>query len=289
MTGGSLVKVWRTARLLAATASVFSLQACGDAPTGQVIAVVNGEEITQQELNAELSELSQQQAGAKDAVRAQVLQQIIDRRLMAQVAKEEGMDRDPLYIIRERRLQEELLVQMYGKKAADATRVPDNAAVQKYVQANPGKFAERTAYTVSQISFDMPDDQGVLKQLETTKTLDEVEQKLQQLKIGFAKGSGRLDSFGIPKPILNQILALPAGEPFIIPSQGKVVVSVITGREPVAVNERELAPLAAQSLRAENLGKTLQARLDEAKAKAKITYQDGFAPPAAKPAEKTAK
>lgn len=283
------MKVWRTARLLTAVVTLSMLQGCDNAPSGQVIAVVNGEEITQQELNAELEELQSQPAGDKSAVRKQILQQIVDRRLMAQVAKEEGIDREPLYVIRERRLQEELLVQMYGKNAADATRVPDAAAVQKYVQANPNKFRQRVAYIVDQISFDMPEDQAVLKQLESTKTLAEVEQTLQRLKIPFGKGKNSIDSFGVPAPVLNQILALPAGEPFIIPTQGKVVVSVITGRQPVTLNEREVAPLAAQSMRAENLGKVLQARLDEAKAKAKITYQDGFAPSTPKPAAQTAK
>lgn len=283
LTRGSLVKVWRTARLLAVSAAVVSLQACGGEPTGQVVAVVNGEEITQQEVNAELSELPAQTAGDKNAIRNQVLQQIVDRRLMAQVAKEEGVDRDPLYIIRERRVQEELLVQMYGKKAADATRVPDAAAVQKYMQGNPNKFSQRTAYIVDQISFDMPEDQSVLKKLESTKNMVEVEQMLQSLKISFDKGKNRIDSFNVPAPVLKQILALPAGEPFIIPAQGKVIISVITGQQPVPVNAREVAPMAAQSMRAENLGKVLQARLDEAKAKAKITYQAGFspAPPAA--------
>lgn len=287
--GESLVKVARTARLLVAAASIFSLQACSDSATGQVVAVVNGEEITQQELNAELSELPSQQAGDKGGIRAQVLQQMIDRRLMAQVAKEEGLDRDPLFIIRERRLQEELLVQMYGKKAADATRVPDPAAVQKYVQANPGKFSQRTAYVVDQISFAMPEDQSVLKKLESTKTLAEVDQVLKSLKIPFTRGSNKMDSFTIPTPVLNQITSLPAGEPFIIPAQGQIVVSVITGREPVVVNEREMAPMAAQSLRAENLGKVLQTRLDEAKEKAKITYQEGFAPAAPKSSKQTLK
>ncbi len=275
------MKVWRTARLLTAVVTISMLQGCDNAPTGQVIAIVNGEEITQQELNAELEQLQSEPAGEKSAIRKQVLQQIVDRRLMAQVAKEERIDRDPLYVIRERRLQEELLVQMYGKKAADATRVPNSAAVQKYMQANPNKFSQRTAYIVDQISFEMPDDPAVLKQLESTKTLAEVEQALLSLKIPFGKGKNSIDSFSVPAPVMKQILALPAGEPFIIPTQGKVVVSVITGRQPVAVNDREVAPLAAQSMRAENLGKVLQARLDEAKAKAKITYQDDFAPVAA--------
>ena len=46
-----------TARLALVGAAFIALQACSSEPTGQVVAVVNGEEITQQELNAEIAEL----------------------------------------------------------------------------------------------------------------------------------------------------------------------------------------------------------------------------------------
>ena len=275
-----------TARLALTGAAFIALHACSSEPTGQVVAVVNGEEITQQELNAEISELPAPPVGDKEAIRRQILQQIIDRRLMAQVAKEDGLDRDPMYVIRERRLKEELLVQMYGVKTADTVRVPDASSVKKYLADNPGKFSQRTAYLVDQISFDFPSDAKILKALEADKSLADVEETLKSFKIDYSKGANSMDSGNIPTPVLNQILALPAGEPFIIPMQGKVVVSVITGRQPVPTTEQQASPMAAQSMRAESIGKVLRTRLEEAKAKANITYQDGLAPLPKKTVEK---
>jgi EpsD family peptidyl-prolyl cis-trans isomerase len=259
-------------------AALLCLQACNGEPKGQVVAIVNGEEITQAELNAEISELPASIGGDKEAIRRQVLQQIVDRRLMAQVAKEEGFDRDPSFLTRERRLREELLVQMYGQKQAETVRVPDAAAVKKYLSDNPGKFSERTAYLVDQIVFPFPSDPQVLKALEADKTLEEVEQTLKRFKVEFGRGNNSLDSSTVPTKVLNQILALPPGEPFVIPAQGRVTVSVITGRQPVPTTEQEAAPIAAQQMRAENLTDLLRTRLNEARAKADITYQDGFAP-----------
>lgn len=275
-----------TARLALTGAAFIALHACSSEPTGQVVAVVNGEEITQQELNAEISELPAPPVGDKEAIRRQILQQIIDRRLMAQVAKEDGLDRDPMYVIRERRLKEELLVQMYGVKTADTVRVPDASSVKKYLADNPGKFSQRTAYLVDQISFDFPSDAKILKALEADKSLADVEETLKSFKIDYSKGANSMDSGNIPTPVLNQILSLPAGEPFIIPMQGKVVVSVITGRQPVPTTEQQASPMAAQSMRAESIGKVLRTRLEEAKAKADITYQDGLAPLPKKTVEK---
>lgn len=280
------MKYTLTARLALAGAAFVSLHACSSEPTGQVVAVVNGEEITQQELNAEIAELPTPPVGDKQAVRRQILQQIIDRRLMAQVAKEDGLDRDPMYVIRERRMKEQLLVQMYGAKTAETVRVPDPASVKKYLADNPGKFSQRTAFLVDQISFDFPSDQKILKELEADKTLADVEETLKSFKINYSKGANSMDSGNIPTPVLNQILALPAGEPFIIPMQGRVVVSVITGRQPVPTTEEQASPMAAQTMRSESIGKVLRTRLEEAKAKANITYQDGLAPPPQKAASK---
>jgi peptidyl-prolyl cis-trans isomerase C len=278
---------WTIARLVfSAAVMVPTLASCDSKPSGQVVAVVNGEEITLQELNTELKELRSMPLGDRQSIRQQVLQQIIDRRLIAQTAKEEGMDRDPTFVIRERRMRDDLLVQMYGTKAAGGLRMPDNAAVTKYMQENPGIFAERATYTVDQIAFDIPADQSVLKKLEADKTMADVERTLAAQKISYQKGNNNIDSINVPTTMLKQILSLPAGEPFMIPAEGKILVSVITGKKPVPVAEKDAAPVAAQAMRAENLGKMLRQRLDEAKAKATITYQDGFAPPAKKAASK---
>lgn len=271
-----------TSRLALAVAALLSLQACGSEPTGQVVAVVNGEEITQGELNAEISDLTIPPTGDKEEIRRQILQQLVDRRLMAQVAKEEGFDRDPEFLSRERKMREELLVRMYGQKIAETVGVPDPAAVKRFLADNPGKFSERALYTVDQIVFDYPSETKVLKALEAAKTLAEVEQTLAGFKVSYSKGTNSLDSSSVPAAALKQILALPPQEPFIIPIQGRVTVNVIIDKKPVPITEQEAQPFAAQEMRAKSLTDVLQSRLEEARAKADISYQDGLAP--AKPA-----
>lgn len=268
----------RTSRLAFIIAAVVTIQGCSSEPTGQVLAVVNGEEITQTELNAEIAALAIPPVGNKEEVRRQILQQLVERRLMAQVAKEEKFDRDPEFVSRERRMSEELLVQMYGRKIAETVGVPDKAAVTRYIAANPGRFGQRVSLGVDQIVFDYPSNQRVLKALEAAKTLADVEQTLAGFKVNYVRGPNSLDSGAIPTAALTQILALPAGEPFIIPTEGRITVSVITDRKPLPTSEQEAAPIAAQQIRTEGLTKVLQARLEEARAKANISYQSGLEP-----------
>ena len=79
---------------------------------------------------------------------------------------------------------------------------------------------------------------------------------------------------------LTRIRALPAGEPFVVPEGGMVTVAVITGETPRPVDEARARPAAVQMMRNRSLSEAMRARLDSEKAKAKIEYQPGFAPPA---------
>jgi len=272
----------RTALKKAAAVSMFGLLVlggCSKEPTGQVVAVVNGEEITLQELNAEIADLKLPPNADKKQVQAGALQRIIDRRLMALSAKAADLDKDPEYILRERRGDEAMLVQLYAKRAMDAIRVPDAAAIDKYIAANPEKFAQRTQMKIDQIAFPVPADPTSLKALEPAKTMDAVVAKLQEMNIQFKRGEAQMDSATVPPQMLAQIEKLPPGEPFIVPLNGFVTVNVITGKVPVQIAPDETRSIAVQAIRADELRKVGEQRLKEAQAKAKVEYQAGYAPP----------
>ncbi len=270
-------------------AVLLAASACQKKAEGQVVAVVNGEEITLNELNAEIAEMNLPANADKQAARAQILQKMIDRRLLAQAAKEAGIDRDPNYISQERRMDEQLLVSMYGKKAMDTVPVPGNAEVDKFIAEHPAMFADRTRYALNQLQFDMPADANRLKELESANSIEDVATRLTAMGIKFEQGKGALDSAVVPEQVISRINSLPAGEPFIVPQGNKVVVSVVTGTEKVALPPERARPIAAQALRAQSLNKIGEDRLKEAKAKAKIEYQAGYEAPKADAKESPAK
>lgn len=262
------------------------LAACDKKPTGQIVAVVNGEEISLAELNQELRGARIPDNADKKAIMRQLLQRVVDRRLLAQAAKEQGIDRDPAYVSTQRRMSEDLLVQMYAKKAADGIKVPDAAAIDRYISENPAMFSQRSRLKLDQIVFDMPANPATLKQFENDHSLAAVATTLNKLNIKFAQGEGALDTATVPPQLLQQINALPAGEPFVVPVNGKVVVSVVKGREPVAIPAERARPMAVEAIRGQGLSKIGESRLKEARAKAKIEYQADYAPtpPAKAPA-----
>lgn len=262
---------------------ILTLAGCKREATGQVAAVVNGEEITLQEVNHEIGSNELPKNVDRKAIQQAALQRIIDRRIVAQAARDDGIDKQPEYLIRQRQVDELLLIQMLGQKAGRALRMPDAAAIDKYIADHPARFAERTIYAVDRAQFQMPSNPEQLRQLQDDHTMAAVITKLNSLGISFNRGEAQIDSAAVPPQLIARLKALPPGEPFLIPENGAVTVGSIIGSKPTPLTGDAARPVAAQLMRNEELAKILEQRVKTGRASAKIEYQSGFAPQA-KPA-----
>ena len=273
--------MYRKASIAIALASL-SLAGCGKEATGQVAAVVNGEDITLQEINAELGNTPIPEGVDKKVVQQAALQKIVERRLLAQAAREDGLDKTPDYLLRERQLRDALLVQLMGQRAERALKVPDQQEIDKFIGDNPLMFAERKILTIDRIQFALPEKVDQLKALENDHSMDAVAARLQQMGIQFRRDTPQVDAASLGQQRMAQIRALPAGEPFVVPENGVVTVGVIVSERPEPVSASDARPLAVQALRKQKLTETVQQRLKQGRAAAKIDYQEGFAPAADK-------
>lgn len=260
--------------------AALSLSACDKEATGQVAAVVNGEEITLQEINAELGNAPIPEGVDKKQVQQAALQRIVERRLLAQAARDDELDKTPDYLLRERQLRDALLVQLMGQRAERALKVPGQQEIDKFIAENPVMFGERKIFTVDRIQFPLPKDAAQLKALEGDHSMEAVANNLRSMGIAFRRDSAQVDSAILGQQRVRQIEALPAGEPFVIPENGIATVGVITGARAEPVPPANARPIAVEVLRNRQLGETMQQRLKQSRAAAKIEYQSGFAPAA---------
>lgn len=262
--------------------AALSLTACDKEATGQVAAVVNGEEITLQEINAELGSTPIPEGIDKKVVQQAALQRIVERRLLAQAARDDELDKTPDYLLRERQLRDALLVQLMGQRAERALKVPGQQEIDKFIAENPVMFGERKILAVDRIQFAMPKNLDQLKSLEDDHSMEAVAGRLKQMGIEFNRDATQIDSAALGQQRLQQIRALPAGEPFVIPENGIVTVGVVTGERAEPVPAANARPLAVQALRNKQLSETIQQRLKQSRTNAEIAYQPGFAPAAEK-------
>lgn len=261
----------------------LALAGCEKKSGGQVAAVVNGDEITLQEINAEIGTTDIPAGVDKASVRQAALQRIIQRRLLAQVAQDEELDQSAEFLLRRRALEDALLVQLLAKKVNGSIRVPDARELDAFVAKRPNMFGQRAILTLDRIQFAAPSDSTKLEVLKADHSLDAIAKTLQSQGITFSREPAELDTGQLTHAVLQQIEALPAGEPFIMPQGGLITAGVVTARRPIPMVGENAKPIAAMALRNEQLSKAVEQRLNAAKAKAKIDYQAGFAPPKSSP------
>ncbi|MBX9881838.1 MAG: hypothetical protein K2X73_07685 [Sphingomonas sp.] len=119
--------------------AVMALTACAKpAPSGQVLVDVDGTDITRRDLVVEL-----QSPEGRGVAPAALIERLIDRRLLAAAARNDGLDQSPDYLGQVRRQRELLLAQIYIDRIAQTVPPPTAAAVATYIARHPQAFAER--------------------------------------------------------------------------------------------------------------------------------------------------
>jgi len=255
---------------------------CNKKAEGQTVAVVNGEEITAAELNAEIAGANLPSDADKQQARARILQGLIDRRLMAQHARAEGLDKSPEYLNRHRRMTEDLLINMLATRQINTAQLPSPDEINRFAASRPNMFAKREIWGLDQLRYEMPKDERVTAQITATKTIEELAQVLTANGIRFVRGKNRLDTAIVPQDVYRRVAALPEGEPFVIPIGSHAVASVIVSREPAPLTVEAARPQAVAVMRREQGAKFMQDRLKSLRQAAKIEYQSGFSPPKSK-------
>jgi EpsD family peptidyl-prolyl cis-trans isomerase len=251
---------------------------CQKKASGQTVAVVNNEEITASDLNAELANNPNLANAGQKAGRDAALQELINRKLMVQQARKDGLDKSPEYLNQLRRATDDLLINMAVSRRLNTAQVPTAQAITDFEAAHPEMFASREIWTLNQIIYPLPKDPAVTAKLSAAKSLDEVAQILSTNGIQFTRDTKKLDTAVFPHEIYAQVAKVKPGEPFIAPGANNAVANVITAREPSPTPPDQARTLALNGIRRDQINKFVQDRVNSLRASAKIEYQPGFAP-----------
>jgi EpsD family peptidyl-prolyl cis-trans isomerase len=270
----------------AAAAAALAVSGCGSKDgkldKGQVVASVDGDEITIFELNAEVQASPVPPGTDRKLAEQLALQRIIERKILSKVAREQKLDKTPAFLIQERRADELILTTMLRDKIAGGIAQPTDAEIAQYQAAHPDRFAQRKIYSIEQIVFPPPSSPDKYKQFAPLKTLDQLAAKLTADGIQFRRAPTQLDTVALPPEIAGKIAALPPAEMFILPTQQGLTANVITASTVQPLPADQARELALNSLRNERFSKAADAQLNERlkKARATVKYQPGYqAPP----------
>ena len=280
-------------RLLLISATCVALAACGEKqskPEGQVVATVDGQEVTINEVTMEANGLGIQAGTISPKLIESVgLARVIERKMLAAEAKARKLDQSPQFVLAKARNDENLLVQALQAEVSGKVSETPREQAQKFISENPIIFGDRHILTLDQIQFLQPANLGSLP-LASAKSMPQVERILLDANIEYRRAPQQLDTLLLDPRLSKEVVRLaqgPNGEPFMFTDQPQgapapiVYINVVSEQriEPF-IGERAIA-YAQQLIQRQEISKRLQAeltRLREAN-KGKIVYGTGYDTP----------
>jgi EpsD family peptidyl-prolyl cis-trans isomerase len=267
----------RVKRFIVAAALV-ALAACDrGAASGQVVAVVNGEEITIPELNAE-ARARGLVIGNDRALRDRVLQDLIDRKLLVKAALDRQLDRTPDYLLAKRRSDEMLLAGSLVEALGRRRPSPTDQELAQFIAAHPYAFDKRALLSVDRITVIGALAPNVGRAVADAPTLDAAHKVLNANRVTSERRLEVWDSATISAEMADQLLAPGKDQTILLELPGQSVVANVVEAVPQPTPAASRPQLARQLLTAERSQQTLQSALQEAKSSATVRYQPRFAP-----------
>ena len=271
------VRLYFTGALVAATLAGCS----GGEPKGQVVAKVGKEEVTLRDLQAELGGFKAPDAKTRKLAEQQALNQIIVRKIVANAALEQKLDKTPEYVLQERRMIEDLLARSLQDRYVKAVPAASADEATNFVASHPDLYSARKIFGLNSLRFAVPADRSVVEALRPLNTLPEVEAELTSRKIPFQVGAIELDALQVDPRMTDQLLKLKSGEVFVVPQGNLILVGQIREMKTQPVAANIAMQHAANYLKSLRTQESLQRSFGQlvAQGRKDVTYNKAYEPP----------
>jgi peptidyl-prolyl cis-trans isomerase C len=247
-----------------------------DAPSGQTVATVNNGEITTSDLQLEMANIP---PGQRNQAQPLVVKTLVDRKVLAEYAKTQGMDHNPDFVLQLRRATELMLAEKAAQRIAAAARQPiSTSEVNQYLDAHPDIASNRRILTLDQLTFPLP-NKTVATELKPAKSIDDVIAALKRHSVHFTRAQTQVDTAGLPDELSSKLDALQPGEPLIILNSPNSTANVIADSKSMPLEGDAAADAARQRIAAKQSADAIQQRGLALRQQAKISYAEGYAPP----------
>jgi EpsD family peptidyl-prolyl cis-trans isomerase len=263
----------------AAIAFTLAVTACNKSgPSGQTVATVNGEAITQSELNFELG-LSGASASNWKALQPKALQALIDRKLVVQAAKRDGIDKQPDAILAGERAKDIALVNRALQSLS--SRLPqqvNSGDIENYITKHPELDRDRQILLVEQIRFLMPNDPKFVASLKPAKTLGELINVLSSQGISYQRATVELDSVNIDQKAFGRLISTIKGEPLLILEGETAIANHVISMRPAETKSIAVNDLAKQRLVRDRIQEGIVQHQAALRSAAKVEYAKPLGP-----------
>lgn len=262
----------------------FGLSACGSKEDAaeQVLVRVNGEEITELQVNDELMR-ADVRADQQEAATKQLLESLIDRQLLADEAMRNNIHRTPEVMQAIERAKAQIIGQAYLKSIEAKIAKPSMAEIDDYFHKHPEYFTQRKQYGMQKIVIATKDFSNELKLgIGAVKSLDEVAAWLDRHHVRYTRGLLSVSTAELPEPMVKKLKDMQKNQLFSVnEGENSLLIAIVDVKDsPVAA--RDAAPQIEQYLINKKTIEAVEAEIARLRSLAKIEHLAASVPTAHK-------
>ena len=283
------MRVQNSYLLVALLGAILTLTACGDkekaaASKGgsQVVAKVNGDEISVHQINFQLNRVAQgkalTEAQSKDASK-QILARLVDQQLLKQQATEAKLDRDPRILQAIEASKNEILAQAYLERLLSKAAKPSVTQIDAFYKEKPELFESRRVFRLQELVINVGKDKysEIAEKVNATKNINEVAVWLKEKNYPFTANSNVRAAEQLPMDFLKKLQPLKDGDMIALSNDRSVSIVHLAASQSAPITRDKATPVIEQYFLNQNkaaLAKKEMAALNE---KASIEFIGAFA------------
>ena len=280
--------------LLLAMSAAIGLQGCGKEEhkkaASQVVAKVNGDEISVHQINYVLGRSQGITPENADKAKAEILDKLIDQQLAIQQAEASKLDRNPSVMQSLEAARRDILARAYLEQFAASQPKPTNEDAKAYYTAHPELFGQRRIYNLQELAAPTSALGEIQALIAQNKSMQDIANTLKQKDIKFGVNAGVRPAEQLPMMVVARLHPLKDGQTVAIEGPQGVMVTHIVSSQTQAVAEADALPRILQFLANQRNSEAVATHMKDLRAKAQIERlgEMAAAAPAAAPAPTTA-
>lgn len=242
----------------------------------QVVAQVNGSELSVHQLNQLLGQTQNLSAKQVQDARKRMLQTLIDQQLLMDQAEEEKLDRSPEVLLALEKARREVLSRAYLEKAAAAAEAPSEQEIGNFYDRNPNLFALRNVYHYRELLLpaQAPNFTELAEALRGSSSLQAARELLEARGVEAHLNQGQRAAEQSPPELLGRLAMARPGELLVVDNNLGLSLLEINRIEPAPLEREQAKPIIADLLLGQRRNQAMTQAVGKLRQSAELTYTD---------------
>lgn len=274
---------YRSTALLSACLCALLLGACAregeNKPASQVVAKVNGTEISIHQVNAVLGRMGPFPPQEAADLSKRVLEQVIDQELIVEKAKEKKLDRNPQVLQAIEAARRDVLARAYLEEIASSATRPTAQEIKEFFDANPALFKDRRIFTVREIFVPRRQElhEALQREVDKGKSISDIAAHLRSGKVAFSTSAAAKSAEQVALELLPDYQRLRDGQTVALVHDGGALVVHMVSAELQPLDEKTASPLIEAFLLSRQRAELMKNAVRHERSIAKVDYLGDFA------------